>query len=271
MGAFEDFQGQARKGFETLREAYGLLQQARAKTAEALSRLRSATEGTGNERVDASAARLEEVAEELNQAAGHAVGGAEEFKAYLVLIGAEGAVGGDEGPSIGERPAAGAAEREPKRLKDFNPKTIHPDAVRDLAGAGWPRNRDDNISARANVYDEHGTQLNDEPLTPYPYRDGPERPELKPRWNAPGMTTSWHVESKLAQHIRDSGAQTSSVYLNVRRCGSARPGDERPAPLGCTENFRHIIPRDSIVYVHVIQENGRTMTQRVIGTGEGIK
>lgn len=270
MGAFTEFMGMARRSLETMREAYGLLQRARSKTDEARTRLLAATEGSGNAKVDASAARLKHVEEALTKAAEHAVGGAEAFKAYLRLIGVEDAIGESEQSAAQDRsPQKTPAQRT--RLKGFNPKAIHPGAVRELATAGWPRNSDDNISARADLYEGNGTKLNNETLTPYPYRSGPERPELKPRFNNPGMATTWHVEGELAQIIRDSRAETFSVYLNIRRCGAARSGDERPAPLGCTENFQHIIPRDSVVYVHVIQENGRTMTQRVIGTGEGIK
>lgn len=260
--------GQARRGLETLREAYGLLQQAGRKTEQARLGLIAATDGTGNEKVDASTARLEDVTKALATAARYAVEGAEEFKAYLVLIGAEAATVATEGP--GEQTEETAPVPDRVRLENFNPKAIHPGAVLELAKAGWPRNAEDNISARADLYDDGGTRLNYETLAPYPYRAGPERPELTPRFNDPAMTTTWHVEAELAQLIRDSGAETSAVYLNIRRCGAARPGDQRPAPLGCTENFQHIIPRDHVAYVHVIQENGRTMTQRIIGTGEGI-
>lgn len=52
-----------------------------------------ATEGTTNAKVDASAAKLD-VAEALTAVAEHLTGGAETFKEYPVLIGAESAIGG---------------------------------------------------------------------------------------------------------------------------------------------------------------------------------
>ncbi|GIG67772.1 hypothetical protein HNR73_005578 [Phytomonospora endophytica] len=121
------------------------------------------------------------------------------------------------------------------------------------------------------MYTSDGTRVNEEAYKPYQKGKQPHRPELKPAWNNPDVTTSWHVEGALAKAIRDNGINGGAVYLNIPTCGAPRPGMEQAHPMGCSENFRHIIPKDTVVYVHVIPKRGVPGRWKIVGTGEGIK
>ncbi|WP_285661166.1 DddA-like double-stranded DNA deaminase toxin [Actinorhabdospora filicis] len=271
MGPFEEFMGKARRGLETLAEAFGLLRAAQEKNGLARAELSSATEGTGNARIDASLSRLEQVGEALAEGLTHGIAGRETFAEYLTDIGAGAALGASEPPSTGERPAAVAPEPEPLQLRDFRAEREHPEAKEAIRRVGWPRNSVGNTSARAHLYDEHGNRMGDT-YTPDTPDDHPHWDDLKPEWNNPeNTTTSWHVEGRMAKAIRDSGLTRAAVYLNIRRCGGVSDTRPRPDPKGCTENFRHTLKAGTVVYVYVIQENGRTFRQRVTGTGKALK
>lgn len=259
----------ATRALETLREAYRLICQAKDKTDQARGHLASATEGTANEQVEKPIGKLDGVGRQLDKATGHLISGAELFGDYLMDIGA-GDVAVPSAPPSAPAPDP-VVRADPVRLADFRPTLVHPDAYARIKESRYPRNTQDNVSARADLYDERGTRLNDETLTPFPYRGGPNRPELKPRWNSPGMTTTWHVESKLARLIRDSPSETLALYLNIPLCGAPKAGREEGHPMGCSENFRHIIPAGKVVYVHVVPKECRSARWKIIGTGEGIE
>jgi len=158
VGPFQEFLSGAGRGLELLREAYALLRRARAKTEEARGQLLAATQGTGSAKADDSAGRLRDVSNILGEAGGHAVGGAEEFEAYLTLIGAESAVGsGTEGPFAPERPAG----PDSLQLKDFRAAKKHDDAAeRVRREVGWSDFNDDgSLRARGFMYDADGRPL----------------------------------------------------------------------------------------------------------------
>jgi hypothetical protein len=159
-----------------------------------------------------------------------------------------------------------------RRLADFNPMRSHPEAVKEVRRVGYPRNAEGRTSARAFVYTADGEQLNAEPLKPYRKGEAPVRPELREPWaSSEDMKTTWHVEGDAAAMIRKDHLQDAAFYLNVPLCGSRQGESELPDPKGCAENFRHVIPRDSVAYVHVIREGRVPYRQKIIGTGEGIK
>ncbi|HEU5128841.1 MAG TPA: DddA-like double-stranded DNA deaminase toxin [Glycomyces sp.] len=220
-------------------------------------------EGTAN-RAGAAAQTIEAL---MAEAAGLAerIG---EAQAQVLAIGQSGLLTTGTGGPVTATATAGTA----RRLTDFNPKRSHSEAVKEIRRVGYPRNAEGRTSARAFVYSADGKQLNDEPLKPYRRGEAPVRPELREPWaSSDDMTTTWHVEGDAAAMIREDHLQNAAFYLNIPLCGSRQGESELPDPNGCAENFRHVIPRDTVAYVHVIREERVPYRQKITGTGEGIK
>lgn len=123
------------------------------------------------------------------------------------------------------------------------------------------------------MYDADGREVQPTTYKAYVKGEQPDRPELTPPFNdADRTTTAWHAESDIAQAIRDGGMREATIYLNVPLCGkNSKDNPNVPDPRRCSENLRHIIPRDVVVYVHVVPERGTESRRRIVGTGEGIK
>ncbi|WP_240037584.1 DddA-like double-stranded DNA deaminase toxin [Glycomyces paridis] len=191
-----------------------------------------------------------------------------EVQAQVVAIGQSGLLSTGTGTPAQSAAPTGRA----RRLADFNPRRSHPEAVQEIRRVGYPRNAEGRTSARALVYTADGEQLNREPLKPHRKGEAPERPELHEPWaSSEDMKTTWHVEGDAAAMIRKDRLQDAAFYLNVPLCGSRQGESELPDPEGCAENFRHVIPRDTVAYVHVVREGRVPYRQKITGTGEGIK
>lgn len=260
MENFDDFLGRIRKAFGVLEEGRAFIAQARAKTEEAGQVLAQVADGANDDRPHAAVSKMEASLDALDRADAHSVGGREEFTEYVELIG--GALAGAAPPS--PPPLA------PPRRPGWRSSRANPDAIAAVRRAGWPKNSEGRTSARAHLYDGDGNQVTPKTYQAYKKGEQPYRPELKLAFNDQDMTTTWHAEGEIAKDIRDSGVREASVYLNIKRCGEGTMNRE-PNPKGCSENFRHIVPKDVVVYVHVIPENGRRSQFRIVGTGEGIK
>lgn len=239
------------------------------KTRRSQSRLAAVTEGSAHPASRDAKRFLDHSHQELTEAARNAVQAARHLRAYL--SGLEGG-GSSRSPSPASVPPQRSdAPSTAERLADFRPDRQHPRAIARTRDDGWPKNAAGNISARARLYDVNGYQLSETAYVADDRNEPSQWADLKGRWNDSEFTTTWHAEGRIAKDVRDSGLTQAAVYLNVPVCGAPRPGQERPDPQGCVENFRHIIPKDTVVYVFMVPENGSPRRRRIVGTGEGIK
>lgn len=230
---------------------------------------RTTTDGTAVTLPGDGLAQLDQGRAKLQEALSLLSAGSNLWNDYLASIGEAAGPTTATGPvgSPAARPATGPA----RRLEGFNPKREHPDAVGKAKRDGWPKNARGNTSARAALYGKDGTQLGTETYRPRHREDPESYPELKDEFNDPGKSTTWHVEGEIAKDIRTSRQNECAVYINVPLCGAPNPQREFAEPNGCAENFRHVVPDGTVVYVYTVPENGTTRRRRVIGTGEGIK
>lgn len=253
MGPFEDFNEKVARALATLREAFGLVRQARELTGEAHGGLLAATEGTGSAKVETSAARLEEVGAALDEAAAHGTRGAEIFGEYLSEIGS--AAGATTVPE------STSGVTEPVRLEGFRPIAAHPKAVAEIRPHVGKRNANGRPIAVGRVFDEHGRAL-----TPIHEAD-----DDGPAGDGKGIVDPWrsyprmrrHIEAHAAARLRqDPDMRAAVVYINMAPC---------TYPDGCDPNLSALIPQDKTLYVHQVTSRGGTRVWIYPGTGEAIE
>lgn len=267
VGPFEEFVGKARRGLETLAEALALLRQASEKAEQAHAELTSATEGTGNDRVNGSLGRLDRATRALSEALTHGLAGRDEFTRYLTLIGAGAAfTGGADTPFDGKRPAAVTSGSEPSRLKDFTPDKPHRQALEEIKRVGWPRTGDGRVQARGYLYDSEGRKLFPSPLRASGHGPGSDTRDLKEPYRSDARyKTRYHVEGHTAAHMRRNGITEAVLYISIPPCGR-RDKD----PYRCDANMAKLLPEGSRLVVWVVRERG--MPERIVyrGTGEAL-
>ncbi|WP_415647436.1 DddA-like double-stranded DNA deaminase toxin [Stackebrandtia soli] len=144
---------------------------------------------------------------------------------------------------------------------------------------GWPpSNADPNkTSARGHLFDRNGRRMTGEPIQPHQKGTAPPCDELKEPWrSSEDYTTTWHAERDAAMMIREAvkegHAGPFALYMNIAPCGRRTPDPPHtPDPRRCDENIARIVPRDVIVYAHIVSKRDPIPSRlRIVGTGEAI-
>ncbi|GLZ78249.1 hypothetical protein Afil01_30560 [Actinorhabdospora filicis] len=249
--------GKARRGLETLTEAFGLLRQASEKNGQAHTELTSATEGTGNDRIDSSLGRLDQVAQALSEALAHGGAGRDGLTEYLTLIGAEGALTrGTDTPSTGEPPAAATPSVDP-----FSDKASRPPAP------AWDADKDSEIEPYAEraktvgrAYTADGQPISDELIWSGREGSGKGGPGLREPW-ARMETMTMHVEGHITAMMRQDRSLTDVVaYTNRDPCDYV--------PNGCVYRTEEGMPKGTRLTIYTTESRRRPTI--FIGNGKGL-
>ncbi|MCD0443757.1 hypothetical protein LO763_08995 [Glycomyces sp. A-F 0318] len=285
MASIGDVAAELRAAIAMAEEAAEHAKAADDRIEASLSNLQAALYDSSNHLAQEGLSQWGQAREQLAEALALLASGNKTMSGYVASIAGGGSGGSSPsaphatGASGGQPPVPPASTKpvapnpEPRRrLEGFNPKRSHPKAIEAIRRVGYPRNAEGRTSARAFAYTADGDQLTAEPLKPYRKGEAPVRQELREPWaSSEDMSTTWHVEGDAAALIREGSLKDAAFYLNVPLCGSRQADTELPDPKGCAENFRHILPRDTVAYVHVVREGRVPYRQKITGTGEGIK
>ncbi|SDD87642.1 DddA-like double-stranded DNA deaminase toxin [Glycomyces harbinensis] len=271
MASIGDVAAVLRAAIATAEEATRTAKGANDQLGGAQTSLHADLEGSANPLTQDGLGQLSAAREGIAEALALITSGNATMGQYVASIAggapsASGAGGGSTPPPPPPRSSGG-----PSPLPNFDARRPDPRCMAKIKEAGWPTNREGKTAARGYLYTGDGRQLNSKPLKAYPPGKAPVRTDLKEPWSSDeAMTTTWHVEGDVAAKVRSDQLDGAAFYLNVPLCG-AGPGTQAADPKRCTENFQHIIPRDTTVYVHVVPPQGLPYRQKIIGTGEGIK